>query len=67
MEMSDQFHKELLSFDEKIQLSKLEAVKAEQRTQELEYQKARFTLDFYLASMKRMEEKRAKEQKNKDK
>lgn len=63
MEMSDQFHRELLSYDEKIQLSKLEVAKAEERTQTLEYEKSRYTLEFFMASMKKVEEKRAKEQK----
>ena len=38
-------NRELLSFDEKIYLAKLEVKKAEERVSVLEYDKARFTLE----------------------
>jgi len=50
-----EFNRELLSFDEKIMLAKLEEAKAAERVRELEYQKARFSLDIYLANMKEQE------------
>ena len=44
-----EFQREILAFDEKISLSKLEVAKAEERVKELEYQKSRFQLDFMTA------------------
>lgn len=44
------FQREMLSFDEKIALAKLEESKAAERVRELEYQKARFHLDYMIAS-----------------
>lgn len=44
--------REQASFAEKIALSKLEAKKAEERVQELEYQLARFNLDVMVAICK---------------
>lgn len=55
-----EYQRELLAFDEKVALSKLEESKATERVRELEYQKARFSLDFFVAMM------RAQEQKDKD-
>lgn len=46
-----EFNRELLSFDEKIRLAKLEESKAAERVCELEYQKARFSLDVFVANM----------------
>ena len=43
------FNREMLSFEEKIKLAKLEASKALVRVDELEYQKARFSIDIYNA------------------
>ena len=44
--------REQASFAEKIALAKLEAKKAEERVQELEYQLARFNLDVMIAICK---------------
>ena len=49
------FNRELLSFDEKIRLAQLEEAKAAERVRELEYQKARFSLDIYVANAKEQE------------
>lgn len=46
---------EMLSYDEKISLAKLEESKAAERVRELEYMKARFLLDSFLAQCKAME------------
>ena len=43
-----EYTREILSFEEKISLAKLETKKAEERTAELEYQKSRFVLDAFL-------------------
>jgi hypothetical protein len=50
--MNPDFQLEMLSYDEKISLSKLEESKAASRVKELEYQKARFALESFLASLK---------------
>ena len=47
-----EYQRELLSFDEKINLAKLEEAKAGQRVRELEYQKSRFMLDIFIANAK---------------
>ena len=44
-----EFNREMLSFDEKIKLAELEEAKAAERVKELGYQKARFSLDIFLA------------------
>lgn len=49
------FRREMLSFEEKIALAKLEESKAAERVKELEYQKARFGLEFFLASVKQQQ------------
>lgn len=54
-----EFQREIFAFDEKICLAKLEESKASERVQELEYQKARFSLDSFMISMK--EQAQAKE------
>lgn len=50
------FNRELLAFDEKIRLAQLEEAKATERVRELEYQKARFSLDIYTANMKEQQD-----------
>lgn len=50
-----QYQRELLSFSEKIALAKLEESKASERVRELEYQRARFSLDIYMQSAKEQE------------
>jgi hypothetical protein len=42
----------MMAFDEKIALAKLEESKASERVKELEYQKARFQLDYFVAFQK---------------
>jgi hypothetical protein len=53
--------KEILAFDEKIALAKLEEAKAEERVKELEYQKARFCLEYFLTNMKKENAQNQKE------
>ena len=50
-----EYQRELLSFDEKINLAKLEEAKAAERVRELEYQKSRFQLDVFVAQAKEAE------------
>ena len=45
-----EFEKERLSFDEKIALAELEEAKAAQRVKEINYQKARFSLEVFMAN-----------------
>ena len=49
---SIEYKREILAFDEKIALAKLEESKASERVKELEFQRARFCMDFFLASLK---------------
>ena len=51
-----EFQREVLAYEEKVALAKLEESKAAERVKELEYQKARFALDFFLASLKEQQE-----------
>lgn len=46
------YRRELSAFDEKIALADLEASKAQERVNELKYQKARFNLEFLVATIK---------------
>jgi len=50
------YQREMLSFDEKIALAKLEESKAAERVKELEYQKARFNIDFFIAIAKEQQQ-----------
>jgi len=50
--MDQDYQREILAFDEKISLAKLEESKAAERVKELEYQKSRFCLDYFLAAAK---------------
>jgi hypothetical protein len=50
--MNPDFQRELLAFEEKIALAKLEESKAASRVRELEYQKARFSMEAFLNSLK---------------
>lgn len=54
------FQLEMSSFDEKIALSKLEEAKALERTKELEYQKARFQIDWLTMVAKTQEQNEKK-------
>jgi hypothetical protein len=54
--MNMDYQRELLSFDEKIALAKLEESKASERVKVLEYEKARFNLEFFLVAMKQQQE-----------
>ena len=58
--MDSNFQRELLSFEEKINLAKLEEAKAHERVRALEYDKARFNLEYFLAAMKQQQEQAAK-------
>lgn len=44
------YQREMLAFDEKIALAKLEMSKAEERVRELEYDKRRFALEAFIQS-----------------
>lgn len=44
------YEREILAFEEKVSLAKLEEAKASERVKELEYQKARFRLDYFIQS-----------------
>ena len=52
-----EYQRELLAFAEKISLSKLEEAKATERVRELEYQRDRFSLDFFVSVMRAQEQK----------
>ena len=52
MSVKIDFQREMLSFEEKIALGKLEEAKAHERVLELEYQKSRFSLEAYLILLK---------------
>jgi hypothetical protein len=54
--MDATFQREMLAYDEKISLGKLEEAKATERVRELEYQKARFGLEYFLAMMKQQQQ-----------
>lgn len=54
--MNPEFQRELLAFDEKIALAKLEESKASERVRELEYQKARFSLEVFMNMLKQQQE-----------
>jgi hypothetical protein len=57
--MNPDYQRELLAFDEKIALAKLEESKASERVRALEYDKARFNLEFFLAAVKQQQEQAA--------
>jgi hypothetical protein len=48
MFQNSDYQREVLAYQEKIALAKLEESKAAERVKELEYQKARFDLEFFL-------------------
>ena len=50
--MNMDYQREILAFDEKIALAKLEESKASERVRALEYDKARFNLEVFIATMK---------------
>lgn len=52
------YQREMLAFEEKIALAKLEESKASERVRELEYQKSRFNIDYFLASVKAQQEQK---------
>ena len=58
--MNVDYQREILAFDEKIALAKLEESKASERVRALEYDKARFNLEFFLAAMKQQQEQMVK-------
>jgi hypothetical protein len=59
--MNPDFQRELLAFDEKISLAKLEVAKAEERVTDLEYQKARFCLEAFCMSLKQQQQAEQKQ------
>jgi len=60
--MNPEYQREMMAFEEKIALAKLEESKASERVRELEYQKARFSLDFLLATLRAQQEQQQKAQ-----
>ena len=50
--MNADYQREMISFDEKIALGKLEEAKAHQRVLEIEFQKARFNMEMFINAMK---------------
>ena len=60
--MNPDFQLELLAYDEKIALSKLEESKAASRVKELEYQKARFAMESFMASLKQHQQQQLAQQ-----
>jgi len=50
-----EIQRELMAFDEKINLAELEVSKARERVSELKYQKARFNLDIIVNICKQQE------------
>jgi hypothetical protein len=52
MPINADFQREILAFDEKIALAKLEEAKAHQRVLEIEFQRARFNMDVFVNTMK---------------
>jgi len=50
-----EIQRELMAFDEKINLAELEVSKAQERVSELKYQKARFNLDIIVNICKQQE------------
>ena len=50
--------REMLAFEEKTALAELEAAKAAVRVKELNYQKAQFQLQYFMASMKEQQIKK---------
>jgi len=54
--MDVNYQREMLAFEEKIALAKLEEAKASERVRELEYQKSRFNLDFFIASVREQQQ-----------
>lgn len=53
-----EIEREFAAFDEKIALAKLEATKAQERVDELSYQKARFNLDIKVATIRALQEQK---------
>lgn len=53
-----EYQREILAFEEKVALARLEESKASERVRELEYQKSRFCLDYFIASMKEEEKQK---------
>lgn len=54
--MDFDFQREMLAFEEKIALAKLEETKAAQRVKELEYHKSRYSLEYFLASASKQQQ-----------
>ena len=52
MDAQLQVTRELLAYNEKIALAKLEVAKAEERVKEIEFQKSRFELEVYIEMQK---------------
>lgn len=58
--MNPDYQREMLAFEEKISLAKLEEAKAHQRVQEIEFQKARFNMEYFVNIMKKQQAEQAK-------
>ena len=57
MDAQLQVTRELLAYNEKIALAKLEVAKAEERVKEIEFQKSRFELEVYVEMQKQQQGK----------
>ena len=57
MDAQLQVTRELLAYNEKIALAKLEVAKAEERVKEIEFQKSRFELEVYIEMQKQQQGK----------
>lgn len=54
--MNPDYQREMLAFEEKSALAKLEEAKAHQRVQEIEFHKARFNMEYFVNMMKKQED-----------
>ena len=54
--MDLQFEREVMSFDQNVALAEMEAAKAVVRVRELQYQKTRYCLEYFLAAQKAMQQ-----------
>jgi hypothetical protein len=60
--MDPQYQMDILNFEEKISLAKLEVKKAEERVTEIEYRMARYRIEFFQAVMRQEQAMAAKQQ-----
>ena len=63
--MDMDFERENLAFAEKISLAKLEEAKASERVRELEYQRDRYRLDYFLLAARQAQQQAQAQQQQK--